>query len=102
PSGNVSTADVSVTWTWPPLWPTANGTKADCNAPPAGGGTVPVRMSVAIVGVGVVGVGPFEPPAQPETTTASAGRSDGRTKAEGGMGFSGERGSNRGAAPARV
>src|SRR5258708_9483807 len=60
PAASVSTADVNVTATDPPPWPTTNVPNDTWRTPFTGGWTVPVRTSVAIVCDGVVVVEVFE------------------------------------------
>jgi hypothetical protein len=73
PPGSVSTADVSVTETVPPLWPTVNGLNELCKTPPTGAATVPVRTSV-VVGVVVGAVVDEELPPQPATEMTISAR----------------------------
>ncbi len=56
PPGSVSTADVRVSDTEPPPWPTTNVPNALWSAPFTGGCTTPVRTSVVRVGDGLAGV----------------------------------------------
>jgi hypothetical protein len=74
PEASVSTADVSVTVTDPPPWPTTNVPNDTWRTPFTGGWTVPVRISVAMVCEGVVVVELFELLHAEETRTSATSR----------------------------
>jgi hypothetical protein len=79
PSGCVSTADVNVTDTDPPVEPTLKRTEATCRTPSTGGGTVPGNVSKLRVGDVVVAdvvEFPLQPAERPIVTISAAARDE--------------------------